>query len=149
VLCRAFPVEVRTAARKALRRLPPAELRPIDFLPTSNKRRHPPPRVLGARVLIPYRIHHPPVDLAEVPPDALPFVAAVYTRHHDGRVRQAATADESARADLQVFAATNPGFIALTRAKAVSYWDEHYRGDFDLRSYPPLLALREITGTWR
>jgi hypothetical protein len=136
-------------------------------------------------LLIPYRIYNPPARFSEVPTDDLPLVAAIYTRHHDGHVRQSslamaldnwqawmspfvvqllseyvveigadvgawlATAADPARVNLHAFTASNPEFTAISRARATSYWNEYYRGDFQLRSYPPLVALREITGVWR
>ena len=45
-------------------------------------------------------------------------------------------------AGLRDFVTSNPAFMALTRARAVSYWTEYYRGRFPCRdAYPPLDAL--------
>ncbi|MER7609665.1 hypothetical protein [Nocardioides sp. NPDC127503] len=47
---------------------------------------------------------------------------------------------------LQHFAGSNPAFIALTRARATSYWSEYYRTDFPhINTYPAIRALDQIT----
>jgi hypothetical protein len=185
VLSRAFPYEAQAQATRALRGIPRADLAPLGYVPSSNEHRYSPPRLDDTRLLIPYRIYNPPPAFRSVASDALPFVSTIYTRHHDGHVRQAstgialsnwhswmspfvvqlmseyvveiandivtwlATAPDPARDHLQRFAAGNPAFIAISRARATSYWNEYYRGEFQVREYPPLVALREITGTWR
>jgi hypothetical protein len=43
------------------------------------------------------------------------------------------------------FAAQNPAFIELTRARAVSYWNEHYRRQYpSLASYPARKILTDL-----
>lgn len=181
----AFPFRVQRQARLSLRQLPRAELGPHGLVPLSNVHRYSPPRLQDTRLLIPYRIYNPPVRGSDVPVSDLPFVAAIYTRHYDGHVRQSsmrlaleswqpwmspfvvqllgeyvveigveirewlATVGDSAKGHLYAFTASNPEFTAITRARATSYWNEYYRGDFLLRSYPPLEALREIVGASR
>ena len=56
---------------------------------------------------------------------------------------------ETARG-LGQFADTNPTFMELTRARAVSYWAEYYRLDFlRMETYPALRALDVIEGALR
>ncbi|HCB05097.1 MAG TPA: hypothetical protein DEQ43_12790 [Nocardioides bacterium] len=38
----------------------------------------------------------------------------------------------------------NPQFVALTHARAASYWNAYHRGHSSLADYPPRLALLEI-----
>lgn len=46
---------------------------------------------------------------------------------------------------LQHFAESNPDFMALTRARATSYWSEYYRTDFPhINTYPAIRALDQI-----
>lgn len=48
-------------------------------------------------------------------------------------------------AQLAAFARDNPGFLATTRRRAVSYWDCYHRARFPkLRDYPALAALDAI-----
>jgi hypothetical protein len=46
---------------------------------------------------------------------------------------------------LRQLAESNPAFIALTRARATSYWSEYYRADFpDIDTYPAIRVLDQI-----
>lgn len=46
---------------------------------------------------------------------------------------------------LQHFAESSPAFMALTRARATSYWSEYYRADFPhINTYPAIRALDQI-----
>ena len=46
---------------------------------------------------------------------------------------------------LRHFAESNPAFMALTRARATSYWSEYYRTDFPhITTYPAIRALDQI-----
>lgn len=71
--------------------LPQSGLPPAGSIVQTNHRRWPDLTVTGERVDIPYRIYNPE-PAAEVA-DALPAIerdvlACLYTRHHDGYVRQ-------------------------------------------------------------
>ena len=48
---------------------------------------------------------------------------------------------------LRHFTESNPDFMALTRARAASYWSEYYRADFSTTDdYPAVRALRRLEG---
>jgi hypothetical protein len=138
-----------------------------------------------SRLLIPYRIYNAAISLSSVDEVDRPYVAAIYTRHHDGHVRETAldaalhqyrdwmapfvvqllgeyvvelasiieswlvTSPDATVASLRRFTAANPGFTHLTRARSMSYWGEYYQAEYSQRAYPPLAALRTITGVWR
>jgi hypothetical protein len=138
-------------------------------------------------LLIPYRIHNDepdPAQLAGLAPRAQLIARCVYTRHHDGYIRErnlqpvlAATCDwvapyivqlageyvveitrtiQAALSQLAVpgsaqhatygrFAAQNPAFIERTCARAISYWNEHYRRQCpSLASYPARKFLTDL-----
>jgi hypothetical protein len=38
----------------------------------------------------------------------------------------------------------NPEFVALTYARAASYWDAYYRGTLTLNEYPPHVAMLQV-----
>jgi hypothetical protein len=38
----------------------------------------------------------------------------------------------------------NPEFVALTYARAVSYWDAYYRRTLTLSEYPPHVAMVQV-----
>jgi hypothetical protein len=81
-LASAFPASLRTAALTATAIMPAAGLRPAS--PFSVP-------VAGESVAIPYRLYHdePAVDAeAALSPVARTALHCLYTRHHDGRVRQ-------------------------------------------------------------
>ena len=38
----------------------------------------------------------------------------------------------------------NPEFVALTYARAASYWDAYYRNTVTLSEYPPRVAVTQV-----
>ncbi len=91
-LARAFPSAVRASLSDALAQLPTSDYAPLGSIASSNWREWPGITVRGEPVEIPARIYnpYPPTDLA--PKGSLPALAVdcLYTRHHDGFVRQKA-----------------------------------------------------------
>lgn len=144
----------------------------------------------GQPITVPYRIYNSPVPterLASLSSHERIVLACIYTRHNDGRVRQAAlrellasdtwwgvpfivqllgeyvieictdiadfAADElpsrpAMLDEFRAFAADNPDFIALTKARATSYWAAYYRREHVWpTTYPALIALERLSGT--
>ena len=143
-----------------------------------------PVQVEGEWFNIPSRIYEPEVlaHAANILPEAnRAIVACLYTRHHDGFVREREVlkilpvnepwvppfvvqlAGEYvvqiieqmyANVDLMPldcyarFAADNPGFIDLTKARAISYWDCYYRRDFPQFGHYPGFQFLNALGLW-
>ncbi|ALN65585.1 hypothetical protein GLA29479_4755 [Lysobacter antibioticus] len=57
----------------------------------------------------------------------------------------ATSLNEAVPAHLQAFAGENPGFMATTRRRVISYWDCYHRRRYpSLRDYPGMVALETI-----
>jgi hypothetical protein len=90
---RAFPAAVSERVVHAASQLPPAEFQHAGLVTHSNAHHWPALVVEGETVEIPYRMYNP--ELPGRTWDALSaldraIVACMYSRHNDGRVRQAA-----------------------------------------------------------
>lgn len=90
-IARAFPASASRASVTIAAALPQLGSPPAGSIVQTNSGRWPDLTVTGERVDIPYRIHNPE-PAAEVA-DGLPAIecdvlACLYTRHHDGYVRQ-------------------------------------------------------------
>jgi len=190
-LLRAFPSAARSDAHPAIDLVPPADYPPLGLIHQSNNGEWPAVTFSGEVLEIPDRIYndYPVHAIEKLAPASRAAAGCVYTRHHDGRIRQHALGlalsqdvewcapfivqllgeyvvdicvdierflrtrldgfPETARG-LGHFADSNPTFMELTRARAVSYWAEYYRLDFlRLESYPALRALDVIEGALR
>lgn len=91
-LAQAFPTGLRASLSDALDALPRSANAPSGNIATSNSRNWPAITVSGEPVEIPYRIYNP-VPPARLAPESSPVASAIdclYTRHHDGFVRQQA-----------------------------------------------------------
>jgi hypothetical protein len=78
----AFPTTARPDAAEVVRLMPTATFAPVGSFGV---------RVDGEPVTIPYRLYHPePVTAAAeaLPPTLRTMLSCLYTRHHDGYVRQ-------------------------------------------------------------
>lgn len=187
----AFPTVAFAAASPAIDLVPPADFPSVGLVQESNNRPWPSLNFEGETLEIPDRIYNeiPSRDIERLAPASRAAAGCIYTRHHDGHVRQRALelvlshdaswsapfvvallgeyvveicADierflrdgldgfpETARGIGQ-FVDSNPNFMALTRARAVSYWAEYYRLDFlRMETYPALRALDVIEGALR
>jgi hypothetical protein len=142
--------------------------------------------VAGERLTIPDRIYQTedPDRYEDWPANQRLMADCLYTRHHDGRVRERharlivenlspwvvpfvvhlvgeyvleivlaiderltdiATANSAQQRAYGAFAAANPRFLVLTRARVVSYWDCYYRRQFPLLvDYPPHRLITAI-----
>jgi len=91
-LARAFPSGVRASLSDALAHLPTSDYAPLGSITSSNWHEWPAITVLGEPVEIPDRIYNPvpPADLAPKGSLVALAVDCLYTRHHDGFVRQRA-----------------------------------------------------------
>lgn len=183
-LLRAFPSEVRAVAEQVIAGLPVADYPPVGDVSQSNHKQWDGITVHGQPVAIPARIYNPPTDGVRGKAGAETVRACLYSRHHNGHVRQAAlptllrseawwaipfvvqllgeyvieicddiaayTAGElpqhpAFEAEFQSFCADNPAFIALTEARARSYWAEYYRREHLWpHTYPALVALARL-----
>lgn len=184
----AFPTVAFAAASPALDLVPPAEIPPVGLVQESNNRPWPSISFQGETLAIPDRIYNgfPSRQVERLSPASRAAAGCIYTRHHDGQIRQRALElvlshdvawsapfvvallgeyvvdisvdierfvrnrldgfPETARG-LGHFVDSNPSFMALTRARAVSYWAEYYRLDFlRMETYPALRALDVIEG---
>lgn len=91
-LAQAFPVGLRASLSNVLDALPGSAYAPAGSITSSNSREWPAITVGGEPVEIPYRIYNP-VPSDKLAPDGSPVAVAIdclYTRHHDGFVRQQA-----------------------------------------------------------
>ena len=92
-LTRAFPSGLRASLSAVLGDLPKPALPPSgSSITTSQSREWPAITVVGERVEIPYRLYNPvpPTDLAQIGSQTALAIDCLYTRHHDGFVRQRA-----------------------------------------------------------
>jgi hypothetical protein len=90
-LIRAFPARLAPVVANVAQSLPGARFPPIGSVTVSNGRTWPGLVVAGEPVVIPHRIYNPePVPRAAGEQDDMEAVvtAAIYSRHHDGFVRQ-------------------------------------------------------------
>ena len=187
LLLRAFPSLARAAAHQAVDLVPPADYSPTGMIHETNNAIWPAVTFLGEHLEIPDRIYNtfPARAFKHLAPLSRAAAGCIYTRHHDGRVRQhglelalSADADWSAPFVVQLlgeyvveicidveklladgsmthpdavrglhhFADSNPAFMALTRARATSYWSAYYRADFPhVDTYPAIRVLDQIT----
>jgi hypothetical protein len=187
----AFPTVAYAAALPAIDLVPPADFPPVGLVQESNNRPWPSINFEGETLAIPDRIYNgfQSRDIERLAPASRVAAGCIYTRHHDGHIRQRAlelvlshdaawsapfvvallgeyvvdicvdierflrdrldSFPETSRA-LGQFVDSNPTFMALTRARAVSYWAEYYRLDFlRMETYPALRALDVIEGALR
>lgn len=91
-LVRAFPVGLRGSLSAVLADLPKSAFPPSGSVTSSQSREWPAITVVGERVEIPYRIYNPlpPTGLAPEGSKIALAIDCLYTRHHDGFVRQQA-----------------------------------------------------------
>lgn len=92
-VARAFPARLAPVLARVVQALPAARLGPSSSVTASNSRTWGGLVVAGEPVVIPYRIYNPapPPHLASgLSPEELAVTAAIYSRHHDGRIRQRA-----------------------------------------------------------
>lgn len=91
-LARAFPSSLRPSLTGVLGELPETAYPPVGSITSSNSRDWPPLTLHGDRVVIPQRIYNsvPVSDLAPQSSVAGLAIDCLYTRHHDGFVRQEA-----------------------------------------------------------
>lgn len=90
-LARAFPTGLRSIVMEVVDSLPPARLYPAGSVTLSNSRSWPDLVVAGETVTIPSRIYNaepPPEYAASLSPQRAVVLACIYSRHHDGHVRQ-------------------------------------------------------------
>ncbi len=187
----AFPTVAFAAASPAIDLVPPADFPSVGLVQESNNRSWPSINFEGETLAIPDRIYNgfPSREVERLSPGSRAAAGCIYTRHHDGHIRQRALElvlshdaawsapfvvallgeyvvdicvnierflrdrldgyPETARG-LGQFADSNPAFMELTRARAVSYWAEYYRLDFlRVETYPALRALGVIEGALR
>ena len=183
VIARAFPGALAADVRACASIITAAQPAPsVDFTVRAG----------DDTLFIPYRICNDepePGALATLAPRARVIARCVYTRHHDGHVRQRnleqilpvtdhrvtayvvqlageyvieitaairaafselATAGTPHRAAYGRFAAANPGFTGLARARAISYWNQCYRRQYPvLASYPGHAFFAELKAAAR
>jgi hypothetical protein len=92
-LARAFPARLAPVVTGVVQSLPAARLEPSGPVAASNTRTRAGLVVAGEPVVIPYRVYNPapPPDFASgLSRTEQAVAAAVYSRHHDGLVRQRA-----------------------------------------------------------
>ncbi len=89
---RAFAGDLRSQAREVLSRLPAAAHRAVGSATSTQAHEWPDITVMGELVTLPYRIYNPvlsPSLWGAMSGLEQMMVACLYTRHHDGFVRQA------------------------------------------------------------
>jgi hypothetical protein len=85
----AFPPQLAQVAARVAGSLPPGSLPPAGSVTETHSRSWPGLTVDGEPVVIPYRIYNPELPRPGGMNGTAELVAAaLYTRHHDGRVRQ-------------------------------------------------------------
>jgi hypothetical protein len=87
----AFPVRLRTAAANVVSLLPASELEPAGNIAASNRRTYPELRLEGEPLSIPYRVYNAEPErlvLEHLDDQHALVVSCIYTRHHDGFIRQ-------------------------------------------------------------
>lgn len=91
-LARAFPLSLRSSLADVLDRLPPTAYPPSGPITSSNSRDWTQLTVQGDPVVIPRRIYNstPATELVQEDSEARLAIDCLYTRHHDGFVRQSA-----------------------------------------------------------
>jgi hypothetical protein len=90
-LARAFPAWLGPAVVNVVQSLPGARFGPAGSVTESNSRAWPGLVVAGGPVMIPYRVYNPepsPCATAGLGDVEAVVTAAIYSRHHDGFVRQ-------------------------------------------------------------
>jgi hypothetical protein len=174
----AFPSKLGPEVDQVVQLLVPSRSAPVGYFEVS---------VREQRLRIPYRIYEdppPPGKLDDLGELARAALHCLFTRHHDGHVRQqhaekiiSVDADwvtpfvvallgeyvieivDAVRVGLAAldtlgtrqrrrygrFAADNPGFMSLTRQRAVSYWDCYYRRQYpEFGRYPAAHVLASL-----
>jgi len=92
-LARAFPARLAPSATTVVQSLPAARLGPSRPVTASNSRAWPGVAVAGEPVVIPYRVYNPapsPHLARGLSRTEQVMTAAIYSRHHDGLIRQRA-----------------------------------------------------------
>ena len=90
-LVRAFPARLAPIVSELAVALPPARLRPAGSITVTSSHAWPGLVLAGEPVLIPKRVYNPepaPGLVAELSTAETAVAAGIYSRHHDGRVRQ-------------------------------------------------------------
>jgi hypothetical protein len=90
-LVRAFPSRLHSAASEAFESLPASAYEPVGDIATSYKRACPRLRLASEQPSIPYRIYNPTPEqslLQQLDDERSLVLSCVYSRHHDGFVRQ-------------------------------------------------------------
>jgi hypothetical protein len=90
-LVRAFPARLAPVVTDLAAALPPARLRPAGSVTVTSSRSWPALVLAAEPVLIPQRVYNPePASglTAELGTTQTTIAAGIYSRHHDGRVRQ-------------------------------------------------------------
>ena len=90
-LVRAFPSRLHSAALEVFGSLPASDYEPAGDITTSYRRSCPELRLAGEPVSIPYRIYNSRPEqllLQRLDDQRSLVVSCLYTRHHDGFVRQ-------------------------------------------------------------
>lgn len=172
---RAFPVELRERAQKAVHVLSQGQL----HAPSARRIAV----CIGTEQLyIPYRVYYDRQQLRLCmagPEDVATIALCLGTRHHDGFLREQClrgllTVDEAWVAPFVVsllgeyvleiiepicerflngverkyldFFADNPGYGQYLQCRAISYWNAYYRHRFaNVHDYPGVSALRALT----
>jgi hypothetical protein len=90
-LVRAFPAQLAPIVSYLAASLPPARLRPAGSITVTSSHAWPALVLAGEPVMIPMRVYNPqpaPELAAELNTAQMAVAAGIYSRHHDGRVRQ-------------------------------------------------------------
>ncbi|MET9269996.1 hypothetical protein [Kribbella sp. NPDC003557] len=90
-LLRAFPSRLHAAALEVFGSLPASDYEPAGDIATSYRRACPDLRLESEPVSIPYRIYNPRPEhvlVQRLDDQRSPVLSCIYTRHHDGLVRQ-------------------------------------------------------------
>lgn len=88
----AFPTVAYAAASPAIDLVPPADFPQVGLLQESNKRPWPSIKFQGETLAIPDRIYNgfPSREVESLSPASRAAAGCIYTRHHDGQIRQRA-----------------------------------------------------------
>lgn len=90
-LVRAFPSRLHSAALEVFGALPASDYEPVGDIATSYRRACPGLRLASEQVSIPYRIYNPRPGqslLQRLDDERSLVLSCIYSRHHDGFVRQ-------------------------------------------------------------
>lgn len=169
VIARAFPGSLADDAQACADIVPAARLVPAGefavrageenlILPYRIYNDEPDPRALAG--LAPRARHHDgylrQLHLEQIIIAVDPWVVPYVVQLAGEYVAEITAVIETALAELAVpgspqqaacgrFAAQNPGFIQLTQARAVSYWNQYYRHQYrSLASYPACGLLAKV-----